>query len=113
MELICPHCSRCPFSLWYKMALGPARTVPCGCCGQKIGVKRLTALAAAAPAAIFLELGFGPVIVQQGALIWGAVITGLAAFVIYLFVPLEKRSVTDVADLEQRRARWAEKADRD
>lgn len=65
------------------------------------------------PAAAFLTLGFGHVIVQPSSLIWGAVATGLAAFVIYLFVPLEKRRVTDVAALERRRARMAEKAGED
>jgi len=104
MKLICPHCAHRPFSFWYKMTLGPARSVPCGWCGQKIGVMATPARAAAAPAAIFLALGFGHVIVQRDSLIWGAVITGLAAFVIYLFVPLEKRRVTDMAALEQRRA---------
>lgn len=104
MQLTCPHCSHRPFSLGYKMMLGPARSVPCNWCGQKIGVKTGPALAAAAPAAIFLALGFGHVIVQRSSLIWGAVAAGLAAFVIYLFVPLEKRRVTDQAALERRRA---------
>jgi heme exporter protein D len=65
------------------------------------------------PAAAFLTLGFGHVIVQPSSLIWGAVATGLAAFVINLFGPLEKRRVTDVAALERRRARMAEKAGED
>jgi hypothetical protein len=66
--------------------------VPCGWCGQKIGLKTAPALVAAVPAAAFLTLGFGHVIVQPSSLIWGAVATGLAAFVIYLFVPLHLRS---------------------
>jgi len=105
MRPICPHCGHRFFSLWYKMIPGPVRSVPCGWCGQKIGLKARPALAAAAPAAIFLALGFGHMIVQRDSLIWGAVITGLAAFAIYLFVPLKKRRVTDVAALEQRRGR--------
>ena len=96
MKLICPHCGHRPFSIWYKMTLGPGRSVPCVWCGQKIGVKAMPALTAAAPAAIFVALGFGHVIVERDNLISGAVITGLAAFVIYVFVPLEKRRVSDV-----------------
>jgi len=113
MALICPHCGHRPFSLWYKMILGPARSVPCRWCGQKIGLKAAPALAAAVPAAAFVTLGFGHVIVQPSSLVWGAVGTGLAAFVIYLFVPLEKRRVTDVAALERRRAEMAEKTGED
>ena len=113
MALICPHCGHRPFGLAYKMMLGPARSVPCGWCGQKIGLKAAPALAAAVPAAAFVTLGFGHVIVQPSSLIWGAVGTGLAAFVIYLFVPLEKRRVTDVAALERRRAGSGEKAGED
>lgn len=104
MALICPHCGHRPFSLWYKMMLGPGRSVPCGWCGQKIGLKAAPALAAAAPAAVFLTLGFGHVIEQPDILIWGAFAAAVAAFVAYLFVPLEKRRVTDAAALERRRA---------
>ena len=113
MALICPHCGHRPFSLWYKMMLGPGRSVPCGWCGQKIGLKAAPALAAAAPAAVFLTLGFGHVIVRPNSLILGAVAAALAAFLIYLFVPLEKRRVTDVAALERRRSGMAEKAGKD
>lgn len=113
MEPICPHCGHRPFGLWYKMILGPARSVACGWCGQKIGVKMVPALCAMVPAVVLLVSGYTHLIVQRDSLVFGAIAAGLAAFAIYPFVPLEKRRATDFAALERTRAEHAEPAGSD
>ena len=100
--LDCPHCGNRAMSAVAKMWLGPARSVKCACCGQRVSVHvgraTLVLLSGLAPLLAFnlLHSGMREVAIAPGWLFAAAIVAFLMGVVtmfwLYVkFVPLVKR----------------------